>query len=133
VSYFCNFFSSLFFATNTLSLGFCRVPKSEPDRAYPYVCPAGFWIIGYGHLCDAKHLPITMEEGEAYLAADMAVALIATLRYCPVLATEPKGRLAASLDFIFNLGVGRLQASMVRQRVNQRDWLGAAQELRRWV
>jgi lysozyme len=49
------------------------------------------------------------------------------------LATEPKGRLAASLDFIFNLGVGRLQASMVRQRVNQRDWLGAAQELRRWV
>ena len=22
--------------------GFCRVPKSDPDRAYPYVCPAGF-------------------------------------------------------------------------------------------
>jgi len=30
--------------------GFCRVPKSDPDRAYPYVCPAGFWTIGYGHL-----------------------------------------------------------------------------------
>ena len=91
--------------------GFCRVPKSDPDRAYPYVCPAGFWTIGYGHLCDAKHPPITMEEGEAYLAADMADALRATLRYCPVLATEPEGRLAAIVDVTFNLGAGRLQTS----------------------
>jgi lysozyme len=113
--------------------GFCRVPKSDPSRAYPYVCPAGFWTIGYGHLCDAKHLPITMEEGEAYLAADMAEALRATLRYCPVLANEPEGRLAAIVDFTFNLGAGRLQASTLRRRVNQRDWSGAALELRRWV
>ncbi len=101
--------------------GFCRVPKSDPDRAYQYVCPAGFWTIGYGHLCDAKHLPITKEEGEAYLAADMADALQATLRYCPVLAAEPEGRLAAIVDFSFNLGAGRLQASTPRRRVNQRD------------
>ena len=60
-------------------------------------------------------------------------ALRATLRYCPVLATEPKGRLAAIVDFTFNLGAGRLQASTLRRRVNQRDWSGAAQELRRWV
>ena len=60
--------------------GFCRVPKSDPDRAYPYVCPAGFWTIGYGHLCDSKHPPITMEEGEAYIAADMADALSSTVR-----------------------------------------------------
>ena len=113
--------------------GFCRAPKSDPDRAYPYVCPAGFLTIGYGHLCDAKHLPITMEEGEAYLAADMADALRATLRYCPVLATESEGRLAAIVDFTFNLGAGRLQASTLRRRVNQRDWASAATELRRWV
>ena len=113
--------------------GFCRVPKSDPDCAYPYVCPAGFWTIGYGHLCDAKHPPITMEEGEAYLAADMADALRAALRYCPVLATEPEGRLAAIVDFTFNLGAGRLQASALRRRVNQRDWPSVAQELRRWV
>ena len=74
-----------------------------------------------------------MEEGEAYLAADMEDALKAALRYCPVLATEPEGRLAAIVDFTFNLGAGRLQASTLRRRVNQRDWPGAAQELRRWV
>ena len=113
--------------------GFCRVPKSDPGRAYPYVCPAGFWTIGYGHLCDAKHPPISIEEGEAYLTDDMADALRATLRYCPVLAAEPEGRLAALVDFTFNLGAGRLQASTLRRRVNQRDWPSAAQELRRWV
>ena len=89
MSYFCNFFSSLFFASKTLSLGFCRVPKSEPDRAYPYVCPAGFGTIGYGHLFVAKHLPITMDEGETYLAADMAVALSAKL---PTVRSWPPNR-----------------------------------------
>ena len=74
-----------------------------------------------------------MEEGEAYLATDMADALRATLRYCPVLAAEPEGRLAAIVDFTFNLGAGWLQASTLRRRVNQRDWPGAAHELRRWV
>ena len=63
----------------------------------------------------------------------MQTALTATLRYCPVLATEPGGRLAAIVDFTFNLGAGRLQTSTLRRRINQRDWTSAASELRRWV
>ena len=113
--------------------GFHRVPKHDPNRAYPYICPAGYWTIGYGHLCDPKHPPITEAEAEAYLAQDLKVALAATLRYCPVLATEPEGRLAAIVDFTFNLGAGRLQTSTLRRRVNQRDWDASARELRRWV
>ena len=50
-----------------------------------------------------------------------------------MLATEPEGRLAAILDFTFNLGAGRLQTSTLRRRVNQRDWDGAVRELRRRV
>lgn len=61
------------------------------------------------------------------------MALAATLRYCPVLATEPEGRLAAIVDFTFNLGAGRLQTSTLRRRVNQRDWEAVATELRRWI
>ena len=113
--------------------GFHRVPKSDSGRAYPYVCPAGYWTIGFGHLCQPDHLPVTEAEAEAYLAADLMVALTATLRYCPVLSTEPEGRLAAIVDFTFNLGAGRLQTSTLRRRINQRDWPGASQELRRWV
>ena len=113
--------------------GFHRVPKTDPGRAHPYICPAGYPTIGYGHLCDPKHPPITEAEAEAYLAQDLKTALAATLRYCPVLATEPEGRLAAIVDFTFNLGAGRLQTSTLRRRVNQRDWPSAAKELRRWV
>ena len=114
--------------------GFERKAKRGAEiTAIPYICPAGYWTIGYGHLCDPKHPPITEAEAEVYLERDLQTALGATLRYCPVLATEPEGRLAAIVDFTFNLGAGRLQTSTLRRRVNQQDWIAAAQELRRWV
>jgi lysozyme len=114
--------------------GFHRVPKFDPlCRAHPYICPAGFWTIGYGHLCKPDHPSITEAQADIYLANDLITALNATLRYCPILAAEPENRLAAIVDFTFNLGAGRLQTSTLRRRVNQRDWPSAAHELRRWV
>ncbi len=114
--------------------GFHRVPRNDPlRRAHPYICPAGFWTVGYGHLCKPDHPPITETEAEFYLAQDLMTALTATLRYCPVLATESESRLTAIVDFTFNLGAGRLQTSTLRRRINQREWSCAAQELRRWV
>jgi lysozyme len=114
--------------------GFHRVPKFDQlRRAHPYICPAGYWTVGFGHLCKPDHPPIDEVQAEIYLAADLKIALVATLRYCPVLATEPEGRLAAIVDFTFNLGVGRLQTSTLRRRINQRDWQSATQELCRWV
>lgn len=113
--------------------GFHRVPKHDPHRAYPYICPAGYWTIGYGHLCDQSHPAITENEAEGYLAQDLQTSLRATLRYCPVLATESEERLAAIVDFTFNLGAGRLQSSTLRRRINQRDWQASATELHRWI
>jgi lysozyme len=113
--------------------GFHRVPKNDPGRAHPYVCPAGFMTIGYGHICKRDHPPITEIEAETYLTDDMETALAATLRFCPVLATEPENQLAAIVDFTFNLGAGRLQTSTLRRRVNQGNWNAAAKELKRWV
>ena len=110
-----------------------KVRRGVEITAVPYLCPAGFWTIGYGHLCAQDHQPITQDEAEAYLAQDLVKSLYATLRYCPVLATEPETRLAAIVDFTFNLGAGRLQTSTLRRRINQRDWAAVTQELRRWV
>ncbi|WP_198019460.1 glycoside hydrolase family protein [Thioalkalivibrio paradoxus] len=56
-----------------------------------------------------------------------------TQRHCPVLATETDKRLAAIVDFTFNLGAGRLQISTLRQRINERDWLAAKREIWLWV
>jgi lysozyme len=114
--------------------GFHRVPKNDPlRRAHPYICPAGFWTVGFGHLCKPDHPLISEAEAEVYLAQDLMTALAATLRYCPVLANEPAARLAAIVDFTFNLGAGRLQTSTLRRRINQHNWPSAALELKRWV
>ena len=113
--------------------GFHRVPRYDPGRAHPYICPAGYWTIGYGRLCDPDHPAITEAKAQAYLTQDLIIAMKATLRFCPVLALESESRLAAIVDFTFNLGAGRLQTSMLRRRVNQRDWDAVSHELRRWV
>lgn len=107
--------------------------RFEGFSSKPYICPAGYWTIGYGHLCKPDHQRITQEQGLAYLEADLQKALAATLRYCPILAAEPERRLAAIVDFTFNLGAGRLQTSTLRRRINTRDWPGAATQLMRWV
>lgn len=114
--------------------GFHRVPKVDTQRsAHPYICPAGYWTIGYGHLCDASHPPITRVEAELYLAQDLEAALRATLRLCPMLAIEREERIAAIVDFTFNLGSGRLQMSTLRRRINERDWSAGVQELSKWI
>lgn len=109
-----------------------RVKSAAGVSAAPYICPAGFWTIGFGHLCAKDAAPITLREAEAFLAQDLAKAVSATLRYCPVLAASDT-KLAAITDFTFNLGAGRLQTSTLRRRINQRDWVSAASELRRWI
>jgi lysozyme len=99
----------------------------------PYLCPAGYWTVGYGHLCRPDHPPVTEREATELLLDDLEAAVDASLRLCPVLLAEREQRLAAVADFAFNLGAGRLQMSTLRRRVNQRDWEEAARQIRRWV
>ena len=98
-----------------------------------YLCPAGFFTIGFGHLCKKTHPAISKAQGEEYLKQDMLSALHGTLKYCPVLLRESEEKLGAIVDFVFNLGAGRLQASTLRRRINQRNWPAVRKELQKWV
>jgi len=51
---------------------------------------------------------------------------------CPILASSEK-KLGAIIDFVYNLGPGRLQYSTLRRKINQQDWEGAKVELSKWV
>ena len=55
------------------------------------------------------------------------------LRYYPVLAAEPEGRPSAVAHFKFNLGAGAATDVYARRRINERDRVAAASQLRRWV
>ncbi len=105
----------------------------EGFYAKPYICPAGFWTIGYGHLCQKNHLEITKKQGEILLAEDLQDALVGTLRVCPILTAVPETWLGAIVDFTFNLGIGRLQTSTLRRVINQENWDEVPFQLSRWV
>lgn len=114
----------------------------DPNRATapiePYHDDAGYPTIGFGHLLSrepwaslSRWPAITIEEAHRLLRGDMALALAAALRLCPV-ATRACQR-AALADFAFNAGAGALQSSTLRQRVNRRDYVGAAEQFGRWI
>ncbi len=105
----------------------------EGFSSKPYICPAGFYTIGFGHLCKKDTPPIDKAQGEALLKQDLITALLGTAKYCPILLTENKEKFGAIIDFVFNLGTGRLQTSTLRRRINQRDWPEVVKELLRWV
>lgn len=43
-----------------------------------------------------------------------------------------KKKLNAIVDFCYNLGVGRLQTSTLRRKINEQDWAAAKDELKKW-
>ena len=98
-----------------------------------YICPAGFPTIGYGRRVSKDHPLITKEQGELYLTQDMMKSLMGTIKYCPILLSVEENKLGAIVDFVYNLGVGRLQLSTLRRRINQKDWPEVVKELNKWV
>lgn len=104
----------------------------------PYLCPAGVPTIGYGatYYQDGTRVtlsdqPITRAQAQALLLWMVrTVYLPAVLKLCP--GVDTPDRLAALIDFAFNLGSGNLRASTLRRRVNAGDWAGVPTELRKW-
>ena len=101
----------------------------------PYLCPAGIPTAGYGHAFQKgeKVRSLPRDEAEKVLIQDNAKAEYSTFKHCPVLLLENQNRQAAIIDFVFNLGGGRLQHSTLRRRINQKNWKEAKKELVRWI
>ena len=104
----------------------------------PYLCPAGVPTIGYGatYYEDGTRVqltdpPITRERAEQLLLWMVRTKYLpAVLRLCP--GVDSADRLAALIDFTFNLGAGNLRVSTLRRRVNARDYDAVPGELRKW-
>jgi lysozyme len=104
----------------------------------PYLCPAGIPSIGYGATyyedgarVTLKDPAISRERAEALLLWMVhTIYLPAVLRLCP--AVDTPERLAALIDFAFNLGAGNLAASTLRKRVNASRWAEVPAEIRKW-
>ena len=104
----------------------------------PYLCPAGVPTIGYGATYYPNGRRVTLsdpairrEYAETMLIWMVKKVYLPTvLKLCPSIP-DPK-KLAALIDFTFNLGAGRLKTSTLRKRVNAGRWDLVPSELRKW-
>jgi lysozyme len=113
--------------------------RFEGFRSKPYLCPANVATIGYGSTYYADGRKVTLQDspiGEAVASALLMHELEHTylqgaLRNCPILMTDER-KCNAIVDFCYNLGVGRLQTSTLKRKINAQDWEGAKEQLMLW-
>ena len=121
------------------------IKHHEGVRFKPYQCPAKLWTIGVGHVLypNQGKMPIdqrgayalhpednrafSKDEVDAILRADLDRFEQGVERFCPVPLTQ--GMFDSLVSFSFNVGLGTLQRSTLRQKVLRLDKEGAAEEL----
>ena len=121
------------------------IKHHEGVRQKPYRCPARLWTIGVGHVLypeqgklkidDRDGFPLrpeddrkfTMDEVDAILTADLQRFERGVEKFVPVALTQ--GEFDALVSFSFNVGLGTLQRSTLRAKLNRNDKDGAADEL----
>ena len=122
------------------------IAHHEGTKLKPYRCPARLWTVGVGHVIEPAHARVpfeernnlaipegwnrvfTLEEVDAILAKDLERFERGVLKYCPS-AGSRQAWLDSLVSFSFNLGLGTLQRSTLRQKHNRGDYQGAADEL----
>lgn len=104
----------------------------EGCRLVPYLCPAGVWTCGWGSTGPdvVPGRAWTQEYADRRMQQDAMKFARGALALCPRLTGD---RLSAIADFAYNAGLGALQASTLRRKVNDQDWEGAKAQLMRWT
>ena len=133
--------------------------KHEGVRQRPYRDVVGLWTVGVGHLMypEQARLPnrrnakpgytgmcredfqlkpednrvFSMEEVDGLLKSDLGTFERGVRRFITVPLRQ--NQFDALVSFSFNLGLGTLQRSTLRQKVNRGDFEGAADEFMKYV
>jgi len=116
----------------TSEVGIQLIKRFEGCKLKPYLCPAGYWTVGYGHVIgNGKTKPekqlYTQGEINELLRTDLARFEQGVLRYCPVPLTQFE--FDSLVSFSFNLGLGVLQRSTLRRKILRQDKQAAARNI----
>ena len=124
------------------------IKHHEGVRFKAYQCPAALWTIGVGHVIIPEHARLTIEQRKALpipegwdrklteeevngiLRSDLDRFERGVEKFCPVVLTQ--GQFDCLVSFSFNVGLGTLQRSTLRQKLLRGDKEGAAEELMKY-
>ena len=120
------------------------IQHHEGIRYKAYRCPAKLWTVGVGHVLypEQGKLPIDQRDGfalrpednrafskdevDAILKSDLQRFERGVSSFCPVALSQ--GMFDGLVSFSFNVGLGTLQRSTLRQKLLRGDKAGAAEE-----
>ena len=120
------------------------IKHHEGVRFRPYRCPARLYTVGVGHvmypeqgklkieardgfaLRPEDNRQFTKDEVDGILRSDLARFERGVAQFCPVPLTQ--GMYDSLVSFSFNVGLGTLQRSTLRQKLLRGDKAGAAEE-----
>lgn len=112
----------------------------EGFSAKPYMCPANYLTIGYGHVIsqaekqktsDLQNFKITKQQAEEILQNDLIRFENSILNLITTKLNQ--NQFDALVSFVYNLGAGALQRSTLRQKINRGEHNQAAAEFMRWI
>jgi len=125
--------------------GIDLIKHFEGVKNRPYLCPALLWTIGVGSVLYPEQAKLPMDSRKSYplkaehnrvWSDDEIDKLFLTdvyrfergvERYITVSLTQ--GQFDCLVAFSFNLGLGTLQKSTLRQKLNRQDYEGAIESL----
>jgi lysozyme len=113
--------------------------RFEGFKSRVYLCPAGVPTIGYGSTYYGNGAkvalfdpPMLEPDAEALLLHELQFTYLpGVLRNCPILLTDER-KCNAVVDFCYNLGIGRLQTSTLKRKINEQNWEAAKDQLLLW-
>jgi lysozyme len=86
----------------------------EGFRAKPYLCPAGYWTIGYGTRTKETAAPITQEQAEQQLRQVLQNLQLSVKHYM-----LSDSEVAALLSLVYNVGVSTVHMGYLYNALKQ--------------
>ena len=116
----------------TSQKGINLIKEFEGYRSKAYKDSAGVWTIGYGHTGDvAPGDIISAHQGEVLLTKDLEWAEKAITDLVKVPLNQ--NQFDALVSFVYNVGKGAFRKSTLLKKLNEKQYILASNEFKRWV